>query len=121
VPSPLKVLVVEDNQLMRDFIRSLVEEISSDVHECTDGASAVDLYERIRPDVVLMDVRMAGMDGLTATRAIRQSDPAARVVIVTANTDDQSRADAVAAGAAAFVPKRDLLSLPSLLAQQGSA
>ena len=102
---------------MRALIRSLVQEVSLDVHECADGESAVDLYERVRPDWVLMDVKMPGMDGLAATRAIRKSDPAARVVIVTANTDEQSRADAMAAGASAFVAKHDLLQLPELLSR----
>jgi two-component system chemotaxis response regulator CheY len=106
---------------MRALIRSLVEEISADVHECADGQSAVDLYERVRPDVVLMDVSMDGMDGLAATRAIRKSDPAARVVIVTANGDGQLRADALAAGASAFLAKQNLLDLPALLSRGGSA
>lgn len=105
---------------MRALIRSLVEAVSPDVYECGDGQSAVDLYEQVRPDWVLMDVKMAGMDGLAATRAIRKSDPAARVVIVTANGDEQSRADALAAGASAFVTKQDLLELPALLSRGGA-
>ena len=100
---------------MRALIRSVVQEISPHVYECADGESAIDLYERVRPDWVLMDVRMSGMDGLAATRAIRKSDPTARVVIVTANADEQSRADAMAAGASAFVAKHNLLALPALL------
>ena len=116
----LRVLLVEDSAPMRALIRSLVQEVSPDVYECADGESAVDLYERVRPDWVLMDVKMAGMDGLSATRAIRKSDPAARVVIVTANTDEQSRADAMAAGASAFVAKHDLLQLPALLSRQAA-
>ena len=101
---------------MRALIRSLVEEINPVVHECADGESALELYAKVRPDWVLMDVKMGGMDGIAATRAIRKSDPGARVVIVTEYGDDQSRAAAMAAGACGFVLKQDLLDLPALLA-----
>jgi two-component system chemotaxis response regulator CheY len=106
---------------MRALIRSLIEEICPHVFECADGQSAVDLYAQVRPDWVLMDVKMDGLDGLAATRAIRKSDPTARVVIVTANGDEQSRADALAAGASGFVAKQNLLELPALLSRGGSA
>lgn len=118
-PPPLVVLLVEDNPSMRALIRSLIEEFSPVVHECADGESAVDLYARVHPDLVLMDVKMAGMDGLAATRAIRRSDPRARVVIVTEYGDEQSRAAALAAGALGFVPKQNLLDLPALLTKGG--
>jgi two-component system response regulator DesR len=85
------------------------------VYECADGETAVAMYGRVHPDWVLMDLKMAGMDGLAATRAIRRSDPAARVVIVTEMSDPQWRSAAAEAGAAAFVAKTDLLALPSLL------
>lgn len=110
------VLVVEDNAAMRTLIRSLVARVAPTVHECEDGASAVDLYVRLRPDWVLMDINLGGMDGLAATRAIRQSDPAARVIIVTELDDEGYRRAAEDAGACGFVLKENLLRLPALLA-----
>ena len=110
------VLLVEDNPAMRALIRSLVAGVSSAVHECADGASALDLYDKVRPDWVLMDVEMSGMDGLAATRALRRSDPAARIIIVTDHEDRYRRA-AEEAGATGFVRKDHLLDLPLLLAQ----
>jgi len=105
------ILVVEDNAAMRALIRSLVEELASVVHECGRGDDAVDLYARIRPDCVVMDIRLPGLDGLAATRAIRRLDPGARVVIVTEFGDEQYRRAAEAAGARGFVLKEDLLTL----------
>jgi DNA-binding NarL/FixJ family response regulator len=75
--------------------------------------------DELHPDLVLMDVRMGGMDGLSATRAIVREDPAARVIIVTDFGDARSRAAALAAGASGFVPKDDLLELPALVAAAG--
>lgn len=114
------VLLVEDNAAMRALIRSLVDGIHPVVHECADGESAVDMYARVHPDWVLMDVKMGGMDGIAATRAIRQADPNARVIIVTEYGDDRSRAAAMAAGASGFVMKQNLLDLPGMLAAGGA-
>lgn len=115
------VLVVDDNAAMRALIRSVVQATGPVVHECADGESAVALYAQVHPDLVLMDLKMAGMGGLAATRAIRRADPDARIVIVTEMADAGSRAAAADAGASAFVPKQDLLDLPSLLASPARA
>lgn len=110
------VLLVEDNAAMRTLIRSLVESVAPTVHECADGETAVDLYARLRPDAVLMDINLGGMDGIAATRAIREADPDARVIIVTEHGDEGYRRAALAAGAEAFVLKENLLDLPAILA-----
>ena len=112
------VLLVEDNAAMRTLIRSLVESVAPTVHECADGETAVDLYARLRPDAVLMDVNLGGMDGIAATRAIRDADPDARVIIVTEHGDEEYRRAALAAGASDFVLKQDLRELPALLASR---
>lgn len=114
--SDISVLLVEDNPAMRALIRSLVEEVTPRVHECDSGREAVAVYEAVRPDWVLMDIELAGLDGIAATRSIRRLDPEARVIIVTAHGDDEYRQAADAAGALAFVLKEDLLALPELLA-----
>lgn len=100
---------------MRTLIRNLVEPMSSRVHECADAETALDLCARLHPDCVLMDISLGAMDGIAATRAIRQGDAAARVIIVTEHTDPEYRRAAEAAGAAAFVLKENLLELPALL------
>lgn len=70
---------------------------------CRDGADAVEVAARSRPDVVVMDLRMPGMGGLAATRLILAGEPRTRVVVLTAGPDGAS--DALAAGASAFVGK----------------
>ncbi len=115
------VLLVDDNASMRALIKSLVTESGSAVHECDNGAAAVGMYDELHPDWVLMDIQMGGMDGIAATRAIRGSDPRARVIIVTDHGDPQSRAAAMAAGAYGFVLKENLLELPALLAGASGA
>lgn len=110
-----RVLLVEDNPDMRAFIRGLVETVPSFIHECVDGEDAVSAYAAVRPDWVLMDVELAGMDGIAATRAIRSLDADAHVVIVTAHAEAEYRRAAADAGACAFVLKENLLDLPGIL------
>jgi CheY-like chemotaxis protein len=111
----LTVLLVDDNAGMRAFVRSLVEEVTPVVYEAEDGESALDAYSRLRPDWVLMDIEMPGMDGIATTRAMRRMDPEARVVIVTGHGEEPYRRAAAEAGATAFVLKEDLLDLPPML------
>jgi CheY-like chemotaxis protein len=109
------ILIAEDNPLMRKIIRQLVEDLDPEILECADGSAALSLYEKHRPDWVLMDVSMRPVDGLTATRAIVKKFPAARIVIVTEHDDAATRAKALEAGAREFLGKSELLPLRSLI------
>ena len=109
------LLIAEDNPLMRRLIRAMVEDLDPDVIECTDGAAACALYDRHRPDWLLMDISMQPMDGLTATREIVGKFPTARIVIITQHNDAATRARAFEAGACGFVGKDSLLPLRALL------
>jgi CheY-like chemotaxis protein len=111
----MKILVVEDSAEVRRLIKSLMAEIADELYECSDGAEAVEIFIKHRPDWTLMDVYMKGTDGLAATRAIKEIDPQAKVVIVTNHTDKRTRHAASDAGADAFFGKDDLLALISLL------
>ena len=113
----MSVLIVDDNERMRETIREVVQQLHPDVHQCADGASAVALYDRVHPDWVLMDVAMDGVNGMEATRRIRASDPNARVVIVTDHDSAAYRHAAREAGACAFVPKSDLTKLLDVIEQ----
>ena len=115
----MKILIVDDNAGIRRALRRSLEDGASEVRECTDGCDALGAYENYRPDVVLMDVRMTVMDGLTATRRIRSFDPAARVIIVTDYDDDDLRAAALKAGACNYVIKEELANISEIVAACG--
>lgn len=111
------VLIAEDNPEMRRVIRQYVESLFPGLQaiECSDGAEAAALYATHNPDLVLMDIRMQPVDGLTATAEIIQSDPHARICIVTNFNDQYLREAACAAGANAYVTKDRLADLRDLL------
>ncbi|GIH06473.1 DNA-binding response regulator [Rhizocola hellebori] len=103
----IRVMLVDDQQLVRAGLRMLCE---SDpemevVGEAADGAAAVRLAEQVHPDVILMDLRMPGMDGTTATARILAQRPSARVVVLTTFDDDDHLYPALASGACGFLVK----------------
>lgn len=97
------------------MIRSLVEDLSGDIAECADGAKAVEYCQINQPDLVLMDIQMKPMDGLTATRKIKSFFPATKIVIVTDHADEKTRAAAIEAGAEDFFGKEDLTGLRKIV------
>lgn len=113
----MKLLIVEDNSEMRRLIKSLVGKLAKEVHECPDGGEALAAYATHRPDYVLMDIEMSGMDGIRATGQIKASFPEARIIIVTNYDDGDFREAAREAGACAYVVKENLHQLRPLLAE----
>ncbi len=118
----LRVLLVDDQELFRDIVRSMFSG-SNDfevVAEAEDGLDAVNAYPELNPDLVLMDVQMARMNGLEATREILKGDPDACVVITSMRSEPEYQRLALDMGAVGFIPKREL-SLGSLRAILGGA
>ena len=105
--NPIRLLIVDDQRLMREGLRTLLElergfEI---VGEAGDGQAALEAYAALQPDVVLMDIRMPGMDGVEATRRLRAQWPAARVIILTTFDDDTNVFEGLRAGALGYLLK----------------
>jgi two-component system, chemotaxis family, chemotaxis protein CheY len=100
-----KILVVDDSGLSRRIARRILQEAGHEVDEAADGLSALERYAVDRPDLVLLDVTMAEMNGLEVLQQLRAIDPEARVVMATADVQTSTRTMAEAAGAAGFVAK----------------
>lgn len=99
-------LVVDDTPYIREDIREVLENIGYTVYEAGDGLEGVELYKRIRPMIVTMDINMPRMNGLDATKAITDFDSGARVMICsTMVTFEQYRRMGKQAGAKAFLSK----------------
>jgi two-component system response regulator DegU len=116
----MKILIVEDNPTVRRLIRRATSDIADGVVECEVGADSLDAYIAHRPDIVLMDVRMSRMDGLTATRRLLCEYPAAKVIILTDYNDDELRSAAGEAGAYAYALKHNLTELEDIILQTSS-
>lgn len=103
----VRVLLVDDQELVRYGLRLVLEAAPGlvVVGEAADGAQAVGAAERLRPDVVLMDVRMPGVDGIEATRRLAGLVPEARVLVLTTYDLDEVAFEALDAGAAGFLLK----------------
>jgi CheY-like chemotaxis protein len=104
-------LIVEDNAGIRRVLRRILAGTASAIWECADGSEALAAYEEYRPDIVLMDVRMPHVDGLTATRQIRGYDPSARIIVVTDYLDEDMKTAALEAGARESVLKQEISNL----------
>jgi DNA-binding NarL/FixJ family response regulator len=122
----IRILLVDDQRLMREGLRILLE-LEPDlriVGQAEDGQSALEAYAELQPDVVLMDVRMPGMDGVEATWRLRERWPEARVVILTTFDDDEYVFEGLRAGALGYLLKdvsgRDLAEAVRTVAAGGA-
>src|SRR6201996_7772372 len=111
----MTLLIVEDNAGIRRLLRRTLVDTASGIWECSDGSDALAAYEEHRPDIVLMDIRMPRVDGLTATRQIRGYDHSARLIVVTDYEDEDLRTAALEAGAREYVLKHEISDLPEIV------
>lgn len=104
---PIRILIAEDQQLIRRAFATILA-MESDIHvvgQAADGAEALELARRHRPDIVLMDLQMPRLDGIQATRRILADLPATHVVVLTTFDTDTLVFDAISAGAQAYLLK----------------
>jgi DNA-binding NarL/FixJ family response regulator len=106
VDQPVRLLLADDHRMLRESLRRAMEDNGFEVvGEAPDGAEAVRLAGELRPDVILMDVTMPVLDGVEATRQVRDSLPGTQVVILTMHADREVLVDAIRAGAAGYLVK----------------
>lgn len=119
----MRVLLVDDNRLMLEGLQNLLE--AHDVHivgVATEGEQALALSRTLKPDVILMDIRMPRCDGLTATRNIKAELPEMKIIILTTSCDDRDLFEAVKSGACGYLLKSinaDMLIEALTQAQEG--
>jgi two-component system NarL family response regulator len=102
----VKVLLVDDNRLMLEGLQNLLEAHDIEVAgTAANGLEAIDLASELAPDVILMDIRMPGCDGLEATRLIKAKMPEARIVMLTTSDDDEDLFEAIKFGACGYLIK----------------
>lgn len=118
----IRVLIVDDHEIVREGLQTLLsEEPDFEIVGMTgDGAAAVTLAEAKKPDVIVMDLVMPGLDGIEATRRILSSNPSARVLVLTTFADDQRVREAIQAGATGYLLK-DILREDLLRALRDAA
>jgi DNA-binding NarL/FixJ family response regulator len=103
-----RVLVVDDHPLTREALSSLLAQHGFDVAgQASDGSEAIDMAVKLAPDLVLLDLTMPGMDGLTALPRIRESAPETEVVVLTASGTEENLLAAIRAGAAGYLLKTE--------------
>ena len=107
VPSPIRILIADDHRIVREGLRLILESQDefSLLGDAANGAEAVRLAAEMNPDVILMDLRMPGMDGITAIEKIRARDPQAAIVILTTYNEDDLMVRGLRAGARGFLLK----------------
>ena len=102
----MRILIADDHTLFRDSLRSLLTSHGFEiVGEARAGSEAIELTRRLQPDIVLMDLSMPGLDGLSATRLISAEMPQVKVIVLTASDDDAKLFEAIKSGAQGYLLK----------------
>ena len=107
MPDKIKLLMVEDHKLLRVGLKAIFEEYPSleVVGEAEDGKKAVELAKELNPHVVLMDIGLPVMDGIEATKKIKEWNPGIKIIILTSHSDESEVMQSLAAGASAYAMK----------------
>jgi DNA-binding NarL/FixJ family response regulator len=101
-----QILIADDHELLREGLKSLLEDRGFEVTgEAEDGRSAVRLAKQLKPDAVIIDISMPGLNGIEAARQIHQDSRAVKVIVLSMRADNQAVLAALAAGASAYLLK----------------
>lgn len=104
--APLTCLIVDDSAFMRFHLRRMMDSFDNVIaSEAANGNEAIREYGRLRPDIVLMDIVMPGLEGVETVKRICKQDPKARVIMISSVSYQEKVAEAMSAGAKWFIPK----------------
>ena len=102
----ISILIAEDSNLTQKVLLFMLKKHGFDViAQCEDGRTAIDTYKKLKPDIVLMDIAMPEIDGITAIKEIRKIDPMAKIISVSALYSPKMRERAMKAGALDYIIK----------------
>jgi two-component system chemotaxis response regulator CheY len=101
----MKILIVDDSPYMLELLTDILTASGFELAKASSGEEALTRYSEVNPDIVLMDILMPGMDGISATRNILLQDPNAKIVVVTAVAKNGLNKECLKAGAIRFIPK----------------
>jgi two-component system chemotaxis response regulator CheY len=100
------ILIAEDNDMMRSILRGILRGEAYDViGEARNGLQVIEMAERLKPDIICMDVMMPEKDGIAATAEIKTARPETEIVMITSNADPETVQDSIQNGASAFIVK----------------
>ncbi|MCK9490456.1 MAG: response regulator [Sulfurimonas sp.] len=101
----LTAMIVEDEKVTNELLSSTFKNFFSDVYSCFDGEEALKTYNKIKPDVVFVDIVMAGMDGIELSRKIRQINPTQIIIVISASNDIEKISESIEVGVNSFIQK----------------
>lgn len=101
----LTAMIVEDEKVTNELLSSTFKNFFSDVYSCFDGESALQTYNKIQPDVVFVDIIMAGMDGIELSRKIREINPGQIIIVISASNDIEKISESIEVGVNSFIQK----------------
>lgn len=113
----MKVLIADDNQRIRSLIRKLLNQLPYEICilECENGEAAIEVFNSNKPDLILMDIMMEKLDGLSATRSIMHISSSAKIIIISQLSEQECKQEALNAGAVDYLNKEDLYKLPEIV------
>jgi CheY-like chemotaxis protein len=101
----MKILIVDDSKLSRSFVKQILRDEGHAFFEASDGDEALELFSKERPDLVLLDLTMPGMNGLDVLMRIKDFNSGAQIIIATADVQDMTRKEAIRLGAVGYITK----------------
>ncbi len=101
----LTAMIVEDEKVTNELLSSTFKNFFSDVESCFNGEEALQVYKKIQPDVVFVDIIMAGMDGIELSRKIRELNPTQIIIVISASNDIEKISESIEVGVNSFIQK----------------